>query len=64
MTEGGAGRIEIACVGEMPGRVARIRSRGFALAIEPDDGQRRRIVAKLHTQAGKITSDSAKTHIL
>jgi hypothetical protein len=31
--------------------LARIRSRGFALVIEPDDGQRWRIVAKL--QAGK-----------
>jgi cellulose synthase (UDP-forming) len=53
VAEGDAGRIEIANVGAMPARVARIRPRGFALAIEPDAGQRRRIVAKLHTQAGK-----------
>jgi hypothetical protein len=53
VAEGDAGRIEIAGVGEMPARVARIRPRGFALAIEPDDVQRRRIVTKLHTQAGK-----------
>lgn len=52
-TEGAAVRITIGGVGEMAAEVARIRPRGFALTIHPDEAQRRHIVTKLHTKAGR-----------
>lgn len=51
--EGTSATIEIDAVGVVPARVSRIRPRGVALAIRPDEAQQRLIVAKLHTRAGR-----------
>ena len=45
--------IEIDGVGLVPAKVAQIRARGAAIALQPDEEQRRRIVAKLHTKPGR-----------
>ena len=45
--------IEIEGVGVVAAKVAHIRSRGAAIALQPSEDQRQRIVAKLHTKAGK-----------
>ena len=53
LAEGAECRIEVEGVGALAARVARARPRGFALSIQPDAEQRRRIVAKLHTRQGR-----------
>lgn len=53
LAEGAQCRIEVEGVGDLAARVARARPRGFALSIQPDAEQRRRIVAKLHTRQGR-----------
>lgn len=53
IAEGAPLTLDIADVGPVAAAVARIRPRGLALAIQPDEAQRRRIVAKLHTRQGR-----------
>jgi cellulose synthase (UDP-forming) len=45
--------LDISEVGLVEAEVARIRDRGIALALKPDEDARRRILAKLHTRQGR-----------
>lgn len=53
VAEGDAARVSIDGIGDVAAEVARIRPRGFALGIHPDEEQRQRIMAKLHTKSGR-----------
>jgi len=53
LEEGASPTIEIDGVGIVSAQVSRIRPRGVALTIRPDEAQQRLIVAKLHTRAGR-----------